>query len=454
MKKVRSEGLSHISYFLESNGQAAVIDPRRDVDEYIELARRRDARIVLALETHRNEDLVSGALELASVTGAAIYHGGQIEFDYGNPLEDGQELAVGELRLTAIHTPGHTDESHCFLLSDGKGPFLLFTGDTLFSGEVGRTDLLGPERLRDLTEKLYDSLHNKILPLGNELVIMPAHGPGSSCGHAIGERSPTTIGLEVRDNRMLSLPRMDFIMAKMADRMEKPPYFERMEALNLHGPILIGQPPHPPALSPDQVRAAQGNGALVLDLREPQSFASGHIPRSLNVWLDRLPVYGGYAIPYGRPLLLVTDRREDVMTAVRYLLRMGYEDVRGYLRDGMGSWTMSGARLSSFPARSVHDVHAAQLSGTELLLVDLRDTVELEAGIIPGSSRIHLGDLMARSSELPSDKEIALFCRSGTRGTIAASMLMASGIKNVSVMLGGFAAWSRAGYPTERFRTV
>ncbi|MDD1772477.1 MAG: MBL fold metallo-hydrolase [Methanomassiliicoccales archaeon] len=454
LEKVRSEGLAHISYLVGSNGQAAVIDPRRDVDEYLDIARKKGARIMLVLETHRNEDLVSGALELANATGAAIYHGGQLDFDYGNSLEDGQEFSIGDLRITAMHTPGHTDESHCFLLADGRGPFLLFTGDTLFSGEVGRTDLLGPERLRDMTEKLYDSLHDKVLPLGEGTVIMPAHGPGSHCGHAIGERSPTTIGLEVRDNKALSLPRMDFIMAKMADRMERPPYFKRMEALNLHGPIILGAMPSPPALGPGQVKGAQEDGALVLDLREPQCYANGHIPRSLNVWLDRLPAYGGYAIPYGRPLLLVLDRQEDVDTAVRYLVRMGYEDICGYLRDGMNAWAMSGNVLSSFPAYSVHDVHAAQLSGKGMMLIDLRDTPELEAGLMPGSSLIHLGNIIERSSELPADKELVLFCRSGTRGAIAASMLRNSGMKNVAIMLGGFTAWSKNGYPVEKFRNV
>ncbi|MCG7844409.1 MAG: MBL fold metallo-hydrolase, partial [Methanomassiliicoccales archaeon] len=316
LNRVRSEGLAHISYFLGSGGEAAVIDPRRDIDEYLELSRSKGARVVLILETHRNEDLVSGALELANATGAAIYHGGQLDFGYGNTLEDGQEFVLGDLRIKAIHTPGHTFESHSYLISDERGPFLLFSGDTLFAGDVGRTDLAGAEHVRNLSEQLFDTLQRRVIPLGKEIMVLPAHGAGSVCGHAISDREMTTIGLEVRDNQSLSLRRMDFVMHKMAEAMEKPTYFERMESLNLHGPIILGSLPDVPSMGPKQVREAQEGGALVLDLRQPHSYAMAHIPRSLNVWLDGLPVYGGYVIPYGRPLVLVGECHEDVRKAV------------------------------------------------------------------------------------------------------------------------------------------
>lgn len=257
IEKVRSEGLAHISYFLESNGEAAVIDPRRDVDEYLELSRSRGARIVLVLETHRNEDYVSGALELANATGAGIYHGGQLEFGYGNPLNDGQDFVLGDLKITALHTPGHTYESHSYLVADKRGLCMLFSGDTMLSGDVGRTDLAGPEHIRELTEMLYETLQRRVLPLGKDIMVLPAHGAGSVCGHAISDRETTTIGLEVRDNRALALSRMDFVMGKMAEVMEKPPYFERMEALNLHGPIILGSLPIPPPMKPKQVRESQ-----------------------------------------------------------------------------------------------------------------------------------------------------------------------------------------------------
>ncbi len=454
LKRVRSEGLAHISYFLESDGEAAVIDPRRDVDDYLKLAKEKDARTVLVLETHRNEDYVSGALELANATGAAIYHGDQLEFGYGNSLQDGQEFRIGDLTIKAIHTPGHTYESHCYLVSDDRGPFLLFSGDTLFSGDVGRTDLAGPESVRDLSEKLYNSLHKRIIPLGPEIMVLPAHGAGSACGHAISEREMTTIGLELRDDHALSLKKLDFMMAKMGEGMEKPPYFTRMEALNLNGPIVFGTLPQPPPFTPKKVIEAQEGGALVLDVREPHNFAAAHVPRSLNVWLNGLPVYGGYAIPYGRPLIIVAERQEEVDIAVRYLIRIGYEDIVGHLGHGMESWIKGGNATSTIAASTVHDIRRRQLAGDEMLLIDLRDRRELDSGVIPGAMQMHLGDIIERSSELPADKEMVLFCGSGYRGGIAASMLRNSGIKNVRIMLGGLGSWKANGYPLEKFRSV
>lgn len=454
LKRVRSEGLAHISYFLESEGEAAVIDPRRDVDEYLMLVKERGARVRLVLETHRNEDYVSGALELANATGAAIFHGDQLEFGYGNPLQDGHEFQLGSLTIIAMHTPGHTYESHCFLVSDAKGPFLLFSGDTLFSGDVGRTDLAGPESVRDLSERLYASLHERIMPLGLEIMVLPAHGAGSVCGHAISDREMTTIGLEMRDNHVLNLNKLDFTMAKMGEGMERPPYFARMEALNLNGPILFGTLPQPPPLSPKKIIEAQEGGALVLDVREPHNYAAAHVPRSLNVWLNGLPVYGGYAIPYGRPLIIVAERQQEVDTAVRYLVRIGYEDMIGHLGHGMESWIKGGNPTSSIAASTVHEVRRRQMAGDAMLLVDLRDRRELDSGLIPGAKLLHLGKVMERSSELPVDREIVLFCGSGYRGGIAASLLRNSGIKNVRIMLGGFGAWMVNGYPVERLRSV
>jgi len=454
LKRVRSEGLAHISYYLESNEEAAVIDPRRDVDDYLTLARERGARVVLVLETHRNEDYVSGALELANATGAAIYHGDQLEFGYGNPLEDGQEFRLGDLIIRAMHTPGHTYESHCYLVSDDRGPFLLFSGDTLFSGDVGRTDLTGPESTRDLSEMLYRSLHERIVPLGPEIMVLPAHGAGSACGHDISEREMTTIGLEVRDNHALSMSKLDFMMAKMGEGMERPPYFSRMEALNLNGPIIFGTLPQPPPLPPKKVMEAQEGGALVLDVREPHNFAAAHVPGALNVWLNGLPIYGGYAIPYGRPLIIVAERQQQVDLAVRYLIRIGYEDIIGHLGHGMESWIKGGNATSTIAASTVHEIRRRQLAGEDMLLVDLRDRRELGSGAIPGAMLLHLGRLMERSSELPRDREMVLFCGSGYRGGIAASMLRNSGITNVRIMLGGLGSWKANGYPVEKLRNV
>lgn len=452
LKRFRSEGLAHISYYVESEGTAAVIDPRRDVDEYLEMACSRGARVVLALETHRNEDYVSGALELANATGAAIHHGGQLEFGYGHPLRDAQTLSLGELTITALHTPGHTYESFSYLLSDRRGPFLLFSGDTLFSGDIGRTDLTGPEHTAKLAGMLYDSLHQRILPLGKEIMVLPAHGAGSMCGHAISKRETTTIGLEMRDNPALSLSRDDLIRTKMTEGMEKPAYFERMEHLNLRGPPVLGELPRPPPLTPGQLMKEKERGALVLDLREPHSYAAAHIPGSLNVWSSGLPVFGGYVIPYGVPLILVGECPGEVQTAVRYLVRLGYDSIVGELRNGIEDWIMGGQVISFLPASSVQEIRTRQLAGENMLLVDVRDHRELEEGQIPGAKHVHLGKMLERASELPRDRELVLFCGSGPRGGTAASLLSNQGIGNVRIMLGGFMAWSKNGYPVQELK--
>jgi hydroxyacylglutathione hydrolase len=217
---------------------------------------------------------------------------------------------------------------------------------------------------------------------------------------------------------------------------------------------LFGTLPRPPSLSPKKVIEAQEGGALVLDVREPHNYASAHIPRSLNVWLNGLPVYGGYAIPYGRPLIIVAERQQEVDTAVRYLIRIGYEDLLGHLGHGMESWIKGGNVASAIAASTVHEVRRRQLAGDNMLLVDLRDRRELDAGVIPGAMLLHLGKLIERSPELPTDREIVLFCGSGYRGGIAASMLRNSGINNVRIMLGGFGSWRANGYPVEKFRSV
>ena len=205
-------------------------------------------------------------------------------------------------------------------------------------------------------------------------------------------------------------------------------------------------------MTPKQVKEAQEGGALVLDLREPHGYAAAHIPRSLNVLLEGVPVFGGYLIPYGRPLVLVADRQHEVDAAVRSLVRLGYEDTVGYLKKGMEAWIMSGYSVSSMSARTAQELRGRQLAGDDMLFVDVRDRREMEDGIIPGSKAIHMGRLLERSSELPADREIVLFCGSGNRSNAAASILRNSGIDNVGVMLGGLAAWIKNGYPMEPFK--
>ena len=266
---IKTEGLAHLSYLVSSRQEAAVVDPRRDIGDYLRICREKGLRIRYILETHRNEDLVSGAKELAESTGAEVYHGSQQDFKYGSVLVDDQPLPLGDLIVRAIHTPGHTFESFSFVVEEGKGPVAVFTGDTLFVGEVGRTDLAGPERRQELSLSLYRSIHERLLPLGDSVMILPAHGSGSVCGHSIAERELSTIGLEKRDNPLLSLGQEEFLRYKMDEEMERAPYFQNMERLNMDGPPSIGSMADLRALTPSDVARLQDDGAMVLDTRYP-----------------------------------------------------------------------------------------------------------------------------------------------------------------------------------------
>ena len=248
-ERIKSEGLAHNSYLIGSGGIAAVIDPRRDCQVYADLARQRGLRITYIFETHRNEDYVIGSLELSHVTGAEIYHCPGLEWKYGNELRDGQEFRFGSLRLTALHTPGHTDESMSYVLVDaasGPASVVVFTGDALFAGDVGRTDLYGAEQTPRLAATLYDSLFNRILPLGDGTMLCPAHGAGSVCGMNISNRDESTLGIERVQNPLLQIKDRDaFVRYKVAEKPERPYYFSRMEKMNLEGPPVLGSLPAP-----------------------------------------------------------------------------------------------------------------------------------------------------------------------------------------------------------------
>lgn len=257
--KVKSEGLAHISYFVGSGTDACVIDPRRDCDEYLRLAGKKEMNIRYVFETHRNEDYAIGSIELANMTGAEILHGGALPFNYGRNLMDGEEFPLGDVRIKALATPGHTYEHFCFSLIDPKAggePVMVFTGDALFAGDVGRTDLLGEEHRQELSGLLYDSLFDKIIPLGMGVIVCPAHGAGSVCGGNISEREDTTIGIELQSNSMLSLTREEFVAKKMKEKIERPPYFRKMEEINLNGPPLLGRLPMPRPLPVPDFRSA------------------------------------------------------------------------------------------------------------------------------------------------------------------------------------------------------
>ncbi len=452
LERVESKRLAHYSYIVGDRNEAVVIDPRRDCEVYPKMASREGMRISHVLETHRNEDYVVGSVELSSRTGAEVWHAdGQLDYKYGEAVEDGMVVKVGRYKIEAISTPGHTPGSMSYLLRDSGGdPWIVFTGDALFAGDLGRVDLLGMDRAEEMARHLYDSLYRRLLPLGDEVIACPAHGAGSVCAASIADRKWTTLGIERKKNPKLQAKGEEEFVAKMAVELERPPYFKEMERLNLEGAPLLSTVPDPVSLSPKEFAAAEED--FVLDTRMELGFGAAHVPGALNIWLDGVPSFAGWFLPYDREVLLV-DETGDPDTAVRRLRRLGYDSLGGYLAGGMVAWHMAGKESSSVTTANVHDL-CARLDREEkrrAWILDVRSDDELEeSGRITGAHHIHITQLPQRIEEVPRDRPIYIFCGSGLRSMVAASILQREGWGEMTVILGGLAGWSSATCPVVR----
>lgn len=449
-ERIKSEGLAHLSYFIGSENEAIVIDPRRDCQIYINLARREGMNIKYIFETHRNEDYIIGSLELKELTDAEIYHGHGVEFKYGNYLNEGQKFDFGSMRLAALHTPGHTDESMSYILTDlytGKEPVMVFTGDALFVGDTGRTDLYGSEEAQRMASNLYDSIFNKILPLGDGVILCPAHGAGSVCGGAIAKREYSTLGLERIQNPILQkTDKEEFIKFKLEEQLEFPPYFEKMEQYNREGPPLLHGLPVPKLLSPLQFRAEMEKGAIVVDTRMPHSFGGAYIRNSYSIWLGGIPSFAGWVLPYDKPILLVLEEKEQLETALRYLVRLGYDNITGYLNGGIAAWYMKALPVDGFNVMSVHDLKNKLEKKEEMTLLDVRKKKEWDEGHIQGARHIYVGELEKNMDSIPKKSPVIIYCDSSKRSSIAASILKKHGYNSVYNVLGSMTAWKSAGY--------
>jgi hydroxyacylglutathione hydrolase len=452
LEKVKSEGLAHLSYVLGHGGQAAVVDPRRDCGIYIDIAHQNGARITHIFETHRNEDYVIGSKDLARLTGAAIYHGKNLEFAYGNPVSEGDVFELGDIRLKILETPGHTFESLSIALFDmsfGDKPIAVFTGDCLFIGAVGRTDFF-PDRAREVAGLQYDSIVKKIIPLGDQVILYPAHGSGSVCGSGMAQREFSTLGFERQFNPSLQVEdREAFIEQKIKEHAYQPPYFRKMEEYNQNGSApMMDRLPSPQPLSPGDFDAAMQNTALAVDLRSPEAFAGAFIPGSLAIPLDMVAGFAGYFVPYDKDIVLVVDSQDEVKTAVQHFFRMGFDRVAGFLAGGMHAWETSGRQYDRIPAVHVKDLVERIHEKKEFTLLDVREISELEkTGKLIGSKHIFLGDLPGQIDRIPRDKPVTTFCGSGQRAIIAASILKREGFDPVEDSLGSMAACMSAGCP-------
>ena len=451
---IKSKGLAHNSYFLADGEEALLVDPRRDCIVYTQLAKRECVKIKYILETHRNEDYVIGSLELQNLTDAEIAHSKETPFKYGeHNLGDGDTLTMGRLKIKALYTPGHTNDSMCYVVyesANSNDPMMVFTGDSLFVGDVGRTDLLGLDVWREQSEKLYDSLHEKVLPLGDHVIVYPAHGAGSICGHEISDREFSTIGYERKTNPLLQLDKEAFAEHMMKQKLLRPPYFRKMEQYNLKGPPLLHQAPIPKSLSVDEFEEEMRQpNTVIVDTREPGAFAGSYIPSSLNIWLNGLSFFPGWMLTYDQRILLVTERKEDIETAKAYLWRLGFDKIVGYLCLGLEEWRNNGKPVEHLGTLSA-TMLKEKLDRNEIILVDVREEHEWEKGHIEGAERIYVGYLKEEASRLPRDKPIATTCGWGGRGGLGASILKKMGFKDVYNVLGGMKAWKKLGYPIEK----
>ncbi|MEF8832541.1 MAG: MBL fold metallo-hydrolase [Candidatus Thermoplasmatota archaeon] len=449
-ERIKSEGIAHYSYIIGDQNDAVVIDPRRDCQIYQDLADRHDMNIRQVLETHRNEDYIIGSVELKSSTGAEIWHAdGQMDYEYGNAVEDGDSWDVGRLKIEALHTPGHTPGSMSYLLFDPDGdPWMIFTGDVLFAGDVGRVDLLGMDRAEELAEQLYDSIFEKIISLGDEVIVCPAHGSGSVCGSSIAEREWTTIGLERKHNPKLQVNSKEEFIDRVKEKLERPPYFRKMEKLNLEGAPLLKDQTSIDYLSASEFKK-KAEDAVVLDTRKEVGFGASHIPEALSIWLNGVPNFAGWFLPYDDPILLV-DESGDPTQAVKFLKRIGYDNIEGCLAGGMLSWNMEGHESESIDTVNVHEVCNILDEDELAFLLDVRPQKEIKKkGEIEGAHELHLTQLLDNLGEIPEDRTIYIFCGSGLRSMTAASLLKRNGWKDLHVVLGGLSGWSSTTCPVK-----
>jgi hydroxyacylglutathione hydrolase len=446
-ERIESRGISHYSYLVGDGNEALVIDPRRDCDLYVELAQHAGMRIAHILETHRNEDYVVGSLELATRTGAEIWHAdGQLDYRYGRAAEPGQTWQLGSYSIAALPTPGHTAGSLSYVLHEADGsPYAVFTGDALFAGDVGRVDFLGSDRVEEMARTLYETLQRRLLPLGDEVIVCPAHGSGSVCAAAISSRPVTTIGIERRHNPKLLVKDEEEFVAAHARDLPKAPYFRRMEVLNVEGAPILGSLPAPPPLSAAafEQRAAD---ALVVDTRMELGFSAGHVPGAVSLPSEILPAFAGWILPYETPLLLVNETASPDET-VRALIRLGFDDLDGSLAGGMLAWHTSARASQSVATITVEELCRRLDDREKLTLLDVRTNEEIAGGEIEGAVHIDLAEVGERGRELAAGRPVYVFCGAGLRSMIAASLLQRQGLEDITVALGGLAAWRSSACP-------
>lgn len=453
------DGLGCASYIVgcEAKGVAAIIDPDRDVQKYLNAAASRGLTITHIIETHLHADHVSGNSDLAARTGAQIYvhEASGAEFPH-QPVRDGDVLELGNLRLKVIHTPGHTPESITLLVSDttrSEQPWLALTGDTLFVGDMGRPDLVGAEAANGLASDMYHTINEKLLPLNDGLLIYPGHGAGSLCGKAIGSMRSTTLGYERISNPALA-PRSkeDFVQYAVSDLPEQPGNHTRIKAMNRKGVKVLGDVA-PSPLSIKEALPYFQRGAGLLDTRSKDAYVQAHVPGSVHLEADdQLSNRIGFVFPPDAPMILLLSDASEYQRVVYSLARVGYENVVGYIAEGLDVWQRLGLPLTAGDVKDIEPKELQDLlqSDARPVVVDVREPWEYKQGHVPGAILMPLGQLASLVGTLDTEKPVAVICASGSRSQSAAALLGQKGFKTIYNVVGGTGAWRYDNLPLAR----
>jgi hydroxyacylglutathione hydrolase len=466
------EGLGHISALVadEARGVAAVVDPRRDIDIYLDEARARDLRITHVFETHLHNDYVSGAKELAAVTRAEHVMGAGAELRYAyRAARETDTFDVGSLRFEVLETPGHTPEHVAYAVADrsrAEEPVLLFSGGSLLVGGVGRTDLLGEEHATPFARQMFGSLHDKLMRHEDFVGVLPTHGGGSLCSKDLASTPRTTIGFERRHNSMLQIDDIElFVETLLANQPSYPRYFDRMRSINQSGPPTLHSIPGPIPLALPEVRELIAKDHLLVDLRAPSEYAVAHVPGSMSLPAgSSFATWLGWTIPHDRPLVLLMSSIRDWDDTIRQALRIGHAPIAGYLQGGFSRWQDAGLPIEESGRATVAQLRDLVTTGTppdangsiagnghrpKPLVLDVRQRDEYERGHVPGAVHLMAGDVPERLATLPKDRPIVAICAAGYRSSVAASLLLRAGFEDVTWVSGGVPAWRAAGYPVE-----
>jgi len=442
--------LAEAAYYIESEGEAAIIDPLRETSPYIELAAKRNAKIKYVFETHFHADFVSGHIDLARKTGSSIVFGPTAQTGYDVIVaKDDEVFSIGKIKMKVLHTPGHTLESSCFLLIDENGNNnAIFTGDTLFVGDVGRPDLAIKSDLTidDLAGMLFDSLNSKIKPLADDVIVYPAHGAGSSCGKNIGKETFSTIGTQKKLNYALQpMNKLDFIRAVTDGLSSAPGYFAMDARLNKEGYDSIDDvlKKNTKALTVTEFAAEMAKGALVLDVRSADDFEKGFVPTAINIGLNgQYAPWVGMLIDGNVPLILVAEDGKEAEAVLR-LARVGYEKVNGYLEGGISAWKNAGKKSETIDSITAEDFVAKVDPSSNIL--DVRKVAEVESGMVENAQHMCLSKLQTELNSLDKNKHYFVHCAGGYRSMMAASILKQKGFTKITNVLGGMGKISATG---------